>query len=482
MTHITDKKRITILIGLLLILGFMTTSLVSYTTTTHAVRRDLSEDVLPLTGDNIYSEIQKDLIRLVFISSMMATDTFLRDWIRDGEQDPAAITRYLAAIQAKYGTVTCFLVSEASHTYYQSKGVLKTVDRDEPRDNWYFRVRELNTPYEINLDVDLANSDALTIFINYRVEDEQGRYLGATGCGLTVTSVKTLLEEYAHRYNRQIYFVDSAGQVALASSSKPPPFARLAEVPGLRGLDLSRQDPASRSVSYQRNQQTVLLNSRFIPELGWHLFVEQSIADKIHHNRLTLGKNLLISLSIGTLILLAIYSTVSSYQQTLETLASTDTLTQLSNRNAGEILFAQSIREARRSAKPLTVILLDLDRFKQINDRYGHAAGDAALVSVAATVKERIREADSFSRWGGEEFLLLLKECSLGHGQEIGEQIRKAVEETTIYFEGKPITVRVSLGVAELAPGEEQEAFLKRADQALYQAKDEGRNRVVLAG
>src|SRR5690606_10557361 len=114
------------------------TSLASYYSSRDSIRRNIVNTELPLTSDNIYSEIQKDLIRPTLIASMMSRDTFLRDWVLAGERDPQPMTRYLREVQGHYGTFTSFFVSEKTHVYYQAKGVLKKIDQNEPRDAWYF--------------------------------------------------------------------------------------------------------------------------------------------------------------------------------------------------------------------------------------------------------------------------------------------------------------------------------------------------------
>lgn len=474
---IPEKKRLILLIGVLLVIGFTATSLISYFTTAGAFRTEMTEDILPLTSDNIYSEIQKDLVRPTFIASMMASDTFLRDWVLSGEQDNEQITKYLSEIKEKYGLVSSFFVSESTQTYYYAGGILKKVSLQDNRDQWYFRVRHMQRPYEINVDPDMADRDKLTIFINYRVVDYNGNYIGAAGCGLTVTTVQSLLDSYADRYQRTIYFVNKQGQVTLTGTHTPPPFITVPKTIIPHDVTGNKDIPMPKALSYKRNQQTYLLNTRFIPQLGWYLFVEQSIQGQIQQMRTILLNNLGVSLIISLLVLFTISSIISLYQIKLESMATTDKLTQLLNRHAFEILFDQAVREAERARQPVTAILFDIDRFKKINDQHGHPAGDAVLVSVSATASEAIRNSDRICRWGGEEFLLLLKDCSLHQGELLAEKIRQSIAETTIYYEGKAIRVAISLGIAQWRKGENQEELLHRIDQALYLAKEKGRNR-----
>ena len=114
-------------ISLLLVAGFLATTLTSYFVSRAAVRAGIQKNELPLTSDNIYTEIQRDLIKPVFISALMSTNTFLRDWVIDGEKDQKKIANYLNDIKVKYNTVSSFFVSEKTRNYYHAGGKLKTV-------------------------------------------------------------------------------------------------------------------------------------------------------------------------------------------------------------------------------------------------------------------------------------------------------------------------------------------------------------------
>ena len=166
--RLPKATQISLLLLLVLLLGggFASTSLVSYYTSREALRNNIINSELPLTSDTVYSEIQKDLVRPVLISSMMARDTFVRDWVVAGEQDPAQMTRYLQEIMSNYGAFTAFFVSDNTRLYYQAKGILKQVNENSARDQWYFHTRSMQAPYEINVDVDMANADRLAFFIN----------------------------------------------------------------------------------------------------------------------------------------------------------------------------------------------------------------------------------------------------------------------------------------------------------------------------
>jgi diguanylate cyclase (GGDEF)-like protein/PAS domain S-box-containing protein len=162
----------------------------------------------------------------------------------------------------------------------------------------------------------------------------------------------------------------------------------------------------------------------------------------------------------------------------LARLATTDPLTGLWNRRQLDQRLRQEIERADRYGHSLTLVLFDIDDFKGINDRFGHASGDQVLAELSRRVQGYLRTSDGLGRWGGEEFLVLLPECGGAQAWELAEKLRRLV--SAVAFEGVG-TVRASFGVAQRNPGETVDAWFGRVDRALYRAKQRGRDRVELA-
>ena len=140
------------------------------------------------------------------------------------------------------------------------------------------------------------------------------------------------------------------------------------------------------------------------------------------------------------------------------------------------------LRRARRSQTPVSMIMFDLDHFKDVNDRYGHLCGDAVLSAVGKRMKEVLRGSDLKCRYGGEEFLVLLPETPLHGARRVAETLRREIAERPVPWSGEGLTVTASFGLAQTMPGEVNvQAVIARADQALYRAKDDGRNCVRIA-
>jgi diguanylate cyclase (GGDEF)-like protein/PAS domain S-box-containing protein len=166
-------------------------------------------------------------------------------------------------------------------------------------------------------------------------------------------------------------------------------------------------------------------------------------------------------------------------QDELSRLATTDPLTGVANRRHFLACAIDEIRRADRTGQPLSVIMLDVDHFKTINDVLGHAAGDSALVQLADATRGELRDIDVLGRWGGEEFAIILPQADLESALAAAERLRQVLARLEIPEGPQPMVLTVSLGVSQIRPGEDcPDAAMRRADAALYRAKASGRNRV----
>ncbi len=181
---------------------------------------------------------------------------------------------------------------------------------------------------------------------------------------------------------------------------------------------------------------------------------------------------------ITIIVLVLTNRTISSYQHDIEQMATIDKLTGLYNRQALDMLFTQLMLDQKRNNKDLSLLLLDIDHFKQTNDTHGHLTGDAVLEHIAKLMKSRLREMDIVCRWGGEEFLVLLKGCNLETACNMGEELRLAILNNPLICQDKTVTTTVSIGISEYQSKDTREELIGRADKALYKAKRSGRNRV----
>jgi diguanylate cyclase (GGDEF)-like protein len=170
-------------------------------------------------------------------------------------------------------------------------------------------------------------------------------------------------------------------------------------------------------------------------------------------------------------------------QEKLRILATFDDLTGLMNRAAIKSFLAREMDRATCEDRALSVILLDLDHFKLVNDTHGHAAGDIVLQAAAQRIKSSLRGYDEVGRYGGEEFLIVAPSCSIENVMTLVERIRNNIGNTPVDIDGKMLPISCSLGAASIATGQREDidALIERADAALYRAKANGRNQGELA-
>lgn len=187
-----------------------------------------------------------------------------------------------------------------------------------------------------------------------------------------------------------------------------------------------------------------------------------------------------VALFIAVLVLMR---RIQINQDELHRLSTTDGLSGALNRRRFEELADLERRRAQRSGAPMSLMLLDIDHFKRVNDQFGHAAGDAAIRMLAKVCKATLRPGDLFGRWGGEEFVIAMPETNAAGAVKAAERLRELLAGARFDANGKPRAITVSIGVAGLQRDElSVDHAIARADRALYRAKEEGRNRVLCDG
>lgn len=483
MRVLMEKYRTLAWIGILLLAGFLITSIGSYLASRRAVQHGIAGQVLPLASDSIHAALQGQVMRPALLASMMATDTVIRDWLATGETDPDAIARHLAAIRRTHGAVSAFLVSDQTQTYYDADGLQRMMQPSDPQDAWFFARKAAKLPSATEIILDPAHGNTMTALSKQQLLRPDGTFLGLVGVEVKLETLASLLNSHERRFGTRIYLVDGKGRVAFAGEGMKGFQGAADALPGIGRIapQLLHGGTSPVSASYEHDGAKYFLNSRHIPELGWHLIVEHGTAEELSLVRHMFVLNLAISAGITALVLGLLLLMVQRSHARLETMAGTDALTALMNRQAFDIVFNQAIRDAERTGAPLSGILFDIDYFRQVNELRGHPAGDAVLRSIARIARKALRDSDVVARWGGEEFIVLLKDCSLDQAAVLAEKLRSAIDnhDFSPAFPDRHITI--SLGVAQYEPDTSPADFFSRADYALYKAKTNGRNRLQVA-
>ncbi|MCF2859711.1 diguanylate cyclase [Pseudoalteromonas sp. SMS1] len=465
------RYRYNLILTILLLAGFIFTSWFSLVIAKQSLFNGIENDALPLTSHLIHTDLQKQLQAPIIISAQMANNTFLHAWLMTAQDNKQLLFEYLRQMRREFGAVTSFLVTSEDQTYYRYDGETSQLDSLNARDNWYRETIDNSNPYTLNVDFDPRDDHQAVVFVNHKIQ-HNGVLVGITGVGVKLDHLKRLIDKYQHTYNRKVYFIDHKGRLLFYNDATFTD-ATLADKFGSHSAKLLNKNHYK--LRLEQNETTTFINSRYLAQFGWYLVVEQTLTqDKSFSD--TLYINLFMGIVITAVILLSAQLTFNHYQKRLEKMATYDKLTDTHNRQAFEPLLQKALHKARTQFTPLTMLILDVDHFKKVNDEHGHLVGDKVLAEVAQTCKRIVTTKGLTCRWGGEEFVILLPKATLNTGHELAQQIHEALRSSNC-----EVNVTASIGIAQYHIDESEDGLLKRADAALYRAKSTGRNRTVLA-
>jgi len=478
------RIKLILTLTIILLTGLVISNYFNYKASRASIRENIISGVLPLTRDNIYSEIQTNLIRPIFLSSLMANDTFLKDWAISGEKNPAEIINYLNTIKLKYDFFSTFFISERTKKYYHFSGVAKVISKKDPHDEWYYKFINSGREYDLDVDTNETEKNTLTIFINHRTLDYSKNLIGVTGVGLKMDKITAMLKSYKETYGSIVYLINDEGIVQAHPNEKLSELADIHKLKGIKDVADSILSAKKETGTYEfnRNEEHILLSVRYIPEFNWFLLVEIDEKSKMGNTMKNIAVNLLFGIMVSCLVIAICIFVVNHYQSRLEHMAVTDELTGANNRREFDMQFRQSVYNYNRNGTPFSLIIFDIDHFKNINDTMGHITGDSSIKTIATIARTGMRLTDVLVRWGGDEFIILAQgdeDCAL----LAAERIRKQVETSEFFKKHDDrdeikCDITISCGVSGFRKGDTLDSILARADAALYRAKTEGRNRI----
>ncbi|WP_044417955.1 sensor domain-containing diguanylate cyclase [Halarcobacter anaerophilus] len=474
-----SKYRVVFLITTLLIILSLSISTINYVVSLNNAQSQLKDQALPLSLDNIYTDIQKSIIQPYLVSSLMANDTFVQDWLVNDEDNSQKIIRYLEAIKNKYDMFNTFLVSDKTKNYYTQNGFTETINKNKKDNQWYFRFKNIQNKHEINLDFNEHLSNHMIMFINYKIFDHNFHFLGATGVALKISYIDDLLKSFRLKHKFIVTFFDKNGRVVLSERTinKKKTLDDYEKLKEYKELILSKK---TNVIEYKKEGNKYILNTKYIPELDLYLTVEANLNDFTEDVENVFYLNLLTSIVITFIISFLIYFIIKNYSKKLEYLSSYDTLTNIPNRRTFEEKFNSHLLLKRRRDSDLGVIFFDVDDFKSINDKLGHQKGDMVLRRIASILKKSVRKTDLIARWGGEEFIVALIDSSLDDTLVVCEKIRSSLEEDLKLKNICNYCVTASFGLTMVSQEDTIEKVVQRADEAMYEAKKEGKNRTKI--
>ena len=365
----------------------------------------------------------------------------------------------------------------------------------------------------------------LVVVVPIRRDD--GFFLGALSAKINLNGLTDMLHDRSANGSRDVYVITEPGRVVIRSAGNSADLMKTT-LPAATTHELLEREGQTVNQSRTQGREVVAVVQR-IPQLRWAVVAETQRAAAVHEAGALRFRTVLLIVVLLVVVGLAgfivsvtltgplvrlteaagrvsagdlsvelpsggsgevgyltrAFNTLVSRlrekesQGELEKLSLTDSLTGLYNRRHLMGTLASEVQRSRRLRRSFTVLLADVDRFKQYNDTHGHLAGDAALVKIAEVFRKTTRQVDCVARYGGEEFVVMLLECTMATAAIVGERIRSRVAEQDL----GPGSLTVSIGLAEYPEGgETPEELIATADAAMYQAKSAGRNQVVIAG
>ena len=478
---LSSKYKLIFIITFLLLLLSVSLPFVNYAITLASTQEHLKEASLPLSTDNIYSEIQTHLIEPNLVASMMAQDTFLKDWLLNKEENEEKIKNYLESIKNKYEMSTVFLASQSTQNYYLSRGFVEKMEKENRTNSWYYEFRDKAISHEINIDFNKNINNSMFMFINHKIFDEKFHMLGATGVGIKISYIDVMLKKFREDYKFNVFFVNKSGELILYERNIIK-MKNLQENATLNKHKEKLLSNKTHTIKIQDEEGSeYLIHSKYIAELDLHLLVQAKISDFTVNVVRTFYMNLFLSLFATLIILFIFVKMVNRHNLNLERLANNDMLTDLPNRRIFSDKMKQLLLLNERESLHISLLFFDIDDFKKINDNFGHDIGDAVLMRIAQIIKENVRESDLYARWGGEEFIIAFVKSSLSDSEVIANKIRVTIQNDRELFLLVNYKITASFGVTGVETSDTLQTLLKRVDNYLYKAKGEGKNRVVIS-
>lgn len=459
-------------------LSFLVLATMNYRSSRNSAINHIETSSIPLVSENILMLVNSYYLLAKKAVSVMATNFFIDYWVLNDDENIDDIVQFLKKIKEEYNYTTTFFVSTKTYRYYYNKGYLRTVSQNDPIDNWYFNFLNLESDFEVNIDYDSDQGDNLTLFVNQKVYDSNGIINGVIGISVAMDYFTKAIAENENKYSRRIFLVDNKGYIQV---NRDISIIKKATIFDIYNEDknivaLLDSSNGSTSIRYKKDKNDLILSSKYIEELDWFLILEHNVTNEIKDANQRLLRTIIYGAILLIITILIVSFIIKYYTRELNYAAITDPLTNLFNRREFNRQIHIYLSRMLRLKTPFSIIMIDIDYFKKINDTYGHDIGDNVLKVVSNVFSSCIRSYDVVCRLGGDEFIILL-ESDLDNSISLVERINSELERADIKaFDGKKINITLSIGIYEAKWSDSIEGVMKKADEALYNAKEGGRN------
>ncbi|WP_185964386.1 sensor domain-containing diguanylate cyclase [Aliikangiella marina] len=419
----------------------------------------------------VYRLVNEQLLKPLHIAQTFASSLDFNNSLETAQIDEAVLLAQLKRLHDKTGMVF-FVASEKARKQYFSDG--NVIDLIEGKVFWYFEALKV----EQDVIADLGQVGDVHLFFDVKIYGSNDEFLGFVGVGKRLQTFLDSFQQYKKQYGYDFLFVNDVNDIIL--TSLPDLVVTGEHIPKLDSLkwyqESIKQQQDLDSLLISNEDEDFLISEFTIEELNWRLLLLVPLKERQAQITKSFIDNTLIAFSLVALLFIASFYFVMFYKRRLENQIELDHLSGLPNRN----FIQRRYNQLRRKKLELCTIIVDLDHFKQVNDTYGHNAGDFIIQKASEILSFELRRMDMVGRWGGEEFVMLIPTSSPQEGLAIAERARQLLEKASFDYEGTVIKVTASFGVASGNASLSLSKLLANADLALYEAKKKGRNRVEM--
>ena len=415
--------------------------------------------------------IVEQLMQPLHISQTLAKAKELKDLMRNPLDNEEQIFATLKRLNQEF-SLNFFIASEINRTQYDSEG--KKISLIEGKVDWYFRYKAQPE----NAMADIGQWQNPQFYIDLKIYDDEGNFLGVFGVGKSLKAFTEVFSAYKKTYGYDFIFVDQNKDITLTSDPelliKGVTFKNLADLPWFQALEPEQQQASLNNLLLQINGQEALIAELNIQPFDWTLY----IITPLQSRQTEISRGFIISivtlLAVIFGLFLLIYNLLYYFKKDIQKIKQIDILTELSNRSNITLKFEELMYEKQS----VSLVLIDLDNFKPINETHGRKAGDIVLRQVAQMLQSDIRETDILGRWGGEEFILLMPDTGPHEAVQLCQELCKKLSAMTITTGTTSIQITGSFGVSFTATPRTMSEVISSADDALFAAKRDGRNMV----
>lgn len=417
----------------------------------------------------VFSLVNEELLKPLHVAQTIGLAKNFDTLLNTTELDEPALVKLLRQLESQFG-LTFFVASEKMRKQYLSSG--KQIELLEGKVFWYFEAQQQDR----DLIADLGQVGNVHLYFDVKISNKDGDFLGFVGVGKSLQRFIDTFDQYKQTYGYDFLFVNDKDQIIL--TSLPDLVVTGAHIPTLATLpwynsEVSSSNQFESSIVNDKGKD-FLLSKIDIEELDWKLLLLVPLDARQAQITKTFVNNTLMSISVMVFLFALSFWVMVFYKNRLERSGEMDPLTQLPNRAYIDYRYQQ----LKRQDAMISVIMVDIDRFKDINDNYGHNTGDEVLKTISRIMTEEIREQDTVGRWGGEEFIMLIPTTSEQTALTIAERTRQCLELETFIKIESTFKVTASFGVTHGSSRIPLSELIASADAALYEAKKRGRNTV----